>query len=61
MAAQLRMADEKLFTIEDLIGQVRARMCTRGLATNPPVRRPFPKSAAPVPADAMTNSSLSRE
>lgn len=48
LAAQLRMADQKLVTIEDLIGEVRVRMHTRGLATHPVVRRPPPKSIPPV-------------
>ena len=39
LATELRIADEKLTTIEDLIGEVRTRMQTRGLATHPAVRR----------------------
>ena len=44
LSTQLRIADEKLTTIEDLIGEVRTRMHTRGLATHPSVSRPSHKS-----------------
>ena len=44
LSTQLWIADEKLTTIEDLIGEVRMRMHTRGLATHPTISRPFHKS-----------------
>jgi hypothetical protein len=50
LTAQLRIADEKLTTVEDLVGEVRARMHTRGLATNPIVKRQV-KPKPPVTGD----------
>ena len=35
LSTELRMADEKLNVIEDLVGEVRVRMHRRGLATHP--------------------------
>lgn len=46
MTAQLRMANEKLTTMEDLIGEVRTRMYKRGLATHPIILRGRQKSGS---------------
>ena len=46
LSAQLRMADEKLNIIEELVGEVRVRMHRRGLATHPITRR---SSSKPSP------------
>ena len=43
LTTELRIADEKLTTIEDLIGEVRTRMQTRGLVTHPAVQWLPPK------------------
>lgn len=55
LASQLRIHDERLASIEDLIGEVRARMHTRGLMTHFVVRRPPPRSPnAVIPASPRT-------
>ena len=58
LTTQLGIADKKLTSLEDLIGEVRTRMHARGLHTSPPVRRPFPSLGAPIPAaiDGPTNT-----
>ena len=43
---QLRLADEKLTTVEELIGDLRTRMCMCGLLVHPP-RQPY-KSIPPI-------------
>ena len=53
LTAELRIADEKLITIEDIVGEVRARMNKRGLATHPITRRPL--SIVPTPASTVTS------
>ena len=58
LTTQLRIADEKLITIEDLIGEVRTRMQSRGLATHPTVRRPLAKV---VPSASVITSTPPRE
>ena len=55
LKTQLGIADKKLTTIEDLIGEVRTRMHSRGLATSPGCWRPFPKIVPTAPADNTTN------
>lgn len=44
LSTELRMADEKLSIMEDLIGEVRIRMHRRGLTTFPVVQRPSPRT-----------------
>ena len=43
LSTQLRMADEKLNIVEELVGEVQVRMLRRGLATHPITRRPSSK------------------
>jgi len=52
LKTQLGIADQKLVSLEDLIGEVRTRMQNRGLHTRQPVRRPFPSPETLVPAIA---------
>ena len=50
LTTQLHIVDEKLSTIEDLIGEVRTRMYLHGLPTHPIViqRRQVPGPAPPI-------------
>ena len=63
LATQLQMADKKLRTIEDLIGEVRTRMYARGLATHPVVqrKRQSPRSAPLVNVGNITDHSTPRK
>ena len=58
LTAQLGIADKKLTTLEDLIGEVRTRMHARGLSTSVAVRRPFPKTTALAHTDDTTNTQI---
>ena len=44
LETELRIADEKLNIVEDLVGEVRTRMHRRGLATHPVTQRLPPKT-----------------
>jgi len=56
LTTELGIADQKLASFEDLIGEVRMRMQSRGLPTYPPtVRRQLPRTTAPAAVDNMTN------
>jgi hypothetical protein len=46
LTRQLRLADEKLTTLEDLIGDLRTRMRKRGLSIHPP--RQLCKRTTPI-------------
>ena len=61
LTTELGIADQRLTTVEDLIGEVRHRMQARGLSTNPAIRRPRPKGVTLVPADDTTNVCVPRE
>ena len=62
LTTQLRVADEKLGVIEDLVGEVRTRMHRRGLTTHPIIQRPSPKtlfgaelSKNPLPRESLSH------
>ena len=61
LTTELGIADKRLTTVEDLIGEVRHRMQARGLSTSPTVRRPLPKGVTLVSADDTTNVCVPRE
>ena len=46
LTRQLRIADEKLTSVEDFIGEVRVRMRMRGLQTYPKPPPPIPRLAS---------------
>lgn len=48
LTKQLRVADEKLTTIEDVVGEIRTRMHRCGLPTHPITQRLPPKSVFSV-------------
>ena len=48
MQVQLHIADKKLVTVEDLIGEIRTRMRDRGLPSHPP-RRTARRKVHPLP------------
>lgn len=54
LTAQLRVAQDKLTSIEDLIGEVRTRLYTRGIETHPIVqrRRQLPGSTRTINSNA---------
>ena len=58
LTTQLHIANERLSTIEDLVGEVRTRMQSHGLATHPTVQHAFRK---PILSANVTNNKPSCE
>ena len=58
LTIQLRIANEKLNTIDDVVGEVRNRMQRRGLATHPITQRPSPNIVLSV---GLSNETPPRE
>jgi len=45
---QLRIANQKLMSLKNLIGEVHMRIHIHGLYTSPPVQQPFLSPGAPI-------------